>query len=107
MEIEEKIWWEELADQYEEWAENPPRAVLSGSHERHTCTELVFSDFGWGHCGTPGDCLLWVWVWQYGDTECPAGHTYDKDRDEKRFEFCHYMAEAIRDYLETGRGPWE
>lgn len=104
----ERIWWEELAEQYREWAENPP--VYRGVGENYTCWEL--NSEGWGFADTPrhgdADCYLFgIWCWRYGEMDYPAGRRYDLERHERRFEFCHWMAEAIDDFLETGKGPWE
>lgn len=103
----ERNWWEALADQYEEWAENPPR--LWHGAERYTCSALTHSDFGWNspRYEYSGSAMVLLWVWQYGITPNPAGYTEDEDRDERRFEFCWWQAETIREYLATGRGPWE
>lgn len=103
----ERNWWEALADQFEEWAENPPRDEFMG--EEFTCSALVGSVFGWilPLQPYPADYLRLLWFWQYGYTNFPAGVDFDLDRPDQRFEFCHYMSETIRDYLETGRGPWE
>lgn len=103
----ERNWWEALADQYEEWAENPPRDYLGS--EEYTCSALEDSGFGWRLPlpPNPADYLRLLWFWQYGGTLYPAGFDFDPDRPDQRFEFCWWMAETIRDYLETGRGPWE
>lgn len=107
MDAAKRVWWEALADQYEEWAENPPRWWHGA--ERYTCSVLDHSGLGWWSGGqlSPTGAMQLLWVWQYGDTPCPAGDTRDPSRPEKRFEFCWCMSEAIREYLETGRGPWE
>lgn len=108
MKTEERVWWSALADQYEAWAENPPRDQFG--YEQHTCNALRKSECGWRRSSpSASDGLPMLWFWQYGNTEFPAGHSdFSKyNRPEKRFEFCWYIAETIRDFLEEGRGPWE
>ena len=95
MRPEHKVWWEELADQYEEWADNPP--TYSFGEEMFTCVAMSGLDFGW--VGPVHNYLKHVWREQYGLTEYPAGHTDAKNRPERRWEFCHYMAETIREAL--------
>lgn len=105
----ERVWWEELADRYETWAENPPRDHFPYVQECHTCDSLMDSEFGWNEAihGHPVYYIRLLWCWQYKDSEFPAGHTWDSDRPDRRFEFCWWMAETVRDYLEKDRGPWE
>ena len=99
-EEQHRTWWEELANQYEEWAEEPPRS--SEGDERYTCNALDQSNFGFCfQTNNADDLLLPLWVDVYGRTSFPAGCVSHKDRSEKRFDFCHHMAEAIREYLEA------
>ena len=95
-----RIWWEALADQYEEWADD-------GGTD-YTCTLLDEGDWGWlmSH-DDPEDGLTDVWLHHCGETPFPAGLDDDDGRVERRADFCHWMAETIREYLDTGRGPWE
>ena len=101
---EERLWLEELADQYEEWAENPPmpeHTYWMGRREEYTCFALERG--GWGFAGVNAcEILCYVWRERYGLNAFPAGPTNHPARDDRRFEFCHYMAELIRDYLKTG-----
>ena len=105
MKPEHKIWWEELADQYEEWAENPP---MYDGEEEYTCCALNWKDWGFAS-GTISrirtnasatNAMRLIWRDQYGNTKYPANNRYDSDRDSKRFDFCWHMAETIREALE-------
>jgi hypothetical protein len=96
MRKEVREWWLELADQYEEWADSPPRYNMG--EERYTCVALIGSRFGWyGWDAAPCVDLMPVWYEQYGDVEYPAGFWSAVDRPEKREAFCLYMAERIRE----------
>ena len=104
MKREPRVWWEELADQYEAWAEDPPgcrdeEGVLF--QEAFTCCELLdISNSKWGFCyGSVTKHLQLLWQDQYGFTSFPAGYPHDPDRAEKRFEFCWFMAETIREAI--------
>lgn len=100
-----RVWIEELADQYEEWATHPP---MRGRDEDYTCCALTND----GYFGFSNDvnesateCLWPIWMDRFGDTAFPAGTITDQffdgqsaeERDEKRFEFCHYMADRLRE----------
>ena len=108
MKAEVREWWLELADQYEEWAENPPIIeywCCSTGHtdweEDYTCCALDSDVETWGF-GIHGDAskrLFDIWEEQYGYTCFPAGETHWASRQQKRFDFCWYMAERIREYL--------
>lgn len=99
------VWWEELADQYEKWANNPPRTWYG--YEEYTCERLAGR--GWGFYDTTIAAVMMgeVWCWRYGFIPNPAGSVHGPFRQSKRHEFCHWMADTIREYLETGKGPWE
>jgi len=100
MKQEEIYFLEELADLYEEWAEEPPVSqYLTGeTYEIFTCVALWedYSEY-FGYWDCPCDDLLKVWQEQYGVTTLPCGHTRDRARDSKRFDFCWYMAETLRE----------
>ena len=109
MKAEVREWWLALADQYEEWAENPPLVTIfktpSGSRvlqEEYTCCTLYLNKNTWGFrpsAPRPEDCLLNLWEEKYGTTAFPAGEIGDLDRPQKRFDFCWWMAERIREEL--------
>ena len=107
MKKEIRIWWEEVADQYEEWADEPPR--YPRGNERYTCHVLedVFGPLDAGEWGCFHGFKEWyiheLWIDVYPNSEIPIGTILDKDRPEKRFHFCHHMAETIREHLETER----
>jgi hypothetical protein len=103
MNKEQRTWWQEVADQYREWADGPPR-FLDG-YEMYTCIALRKADFGWWTIGQATNCLKRLWAPRYGRTDNPAGRTEDPDRDERRFGFCHHMADVIEDWLENGELP--
>jgi len=98
-----RVFWEWLADQYEEWADNPPTSSAWGT-EIFTCDALSVIFMSWIE---PEEDLLNIWQFRYGAMLCPAGDDTDIDRPEKRHEFCWWMADTIREYLDTGKGPWE
>ncbi len=111
MKAEVREWWLALADQYEEWAENPPRMKF-GSYieeriiweEIYTCCALYYGYETWGFESRelpydPCELLGPIWEEQYGAGSFPIGFTHKKTRPEKRFDFCWYMAERIREYL--------
>jgi len=97
MNKKEKIWWEELADQYEDWAENPP--IDPSGREMFTCDDLVVCNWGFDSNHYPSRFLRDIWFNWIDDPEFPAGEIFDYDRDECRFEFCWLMAETIRDHI--------
>ena len=110
MKAEVREWWLELADQYEEWAENPPIIeywCCSTGHtdweEDYTCCALDCDDETWGfstNCrDDPSELLGPIWEEQYGAGAFPIGETHWASRQQKRFDFCWYMAERIREYL--------
>lgn len=99
---EQTIWWEELAEKYRKWAYEPPRA---DGFEDYTCVALQNGDWGLNYLVTVH--LAGVWRHRYGHICTPAGSVFSDDRAERRFEFCHWMADTIEEYLETGKGPWE
>ena len=102
MKKEIRVWWEEVAEQYEEWADEPPRLYVGAENERFTCTALeeIFGGVDIGDGGKAGG-IYQLWSDVYKCVVWPIGVLSDGDRPEKRFHFCHYMAETIREYLET------
>ena len=72
MKAEIREWWLALADQYEEWAENPPSVTLFKTsfeaqvfHEEYTCCTLYINKNMWGFrpsAPRPEDCLLNLWL---------------------------------------------
>jgi len=101
MSEEHRTWWGEVADQYEEWSEEPPKCRWL-KKEIHTCDALDLSYFGFVETKDgPIFFLSRIWKAQYGPTDFPAGKLCDGNRDDLRFDFCHHMAETIREYLET------
>lgn len=111
-----RVWLEELAEQYEEWATHPPRSNLG--REEYTCHALEVGEWGFSD-NSPETwacvCMEKVWFEHYGDVSFPAGDTYVsrydtygdmwvevlcEERDERRFEFCHYMADRLRELAE-------
>ena len=103
MKKEHKVWWENLADLYDEWAENPPMLGLF-KHEQYTCTA-----FDWEHSVDFAfmnhdprvykffDNLLMVAG--YKDIIQPAGSVTDPDRATKREAYCQDIADTIREYI--------
>lgn len=90
---EERNWWEELADQYEAWAYDPP--------PKYTCGILQVQS-KWGFKYTPvfsETILKKVWRDRYGPTDLPAGSLHCDDMNARRSEFCWYMAETIREAI--------
>jgi hypothetical protein len=102
MNEEQRIWWQEVADQYREWAYDPPRS--SNGKERYTCPALRDADVGWLGVDV-SYCLRRLWVPCYGWTNFPIGPARKPDRDERRFDFCHHVADVIEDWLENGELP--
>lgn len=108
MKREEKVWWLALADQYEEWADDPPTSIVDGEpYESYTCDRLDLDGWDWGFTNYnrseyPGDCLPAYWQPLFGSTIYPAGRTEDKDREAKRIEFCIEFAEYIRENVAGG-----
>jgi len=98
-----RVFWEWLADQYEEWADDPPKLCTIECYERHTCSALE-TIFRWCE---PHANLKQIWRFRYGPVNYPAGDASDVGRNNLRHEFCWWMADTIREYLETGKGPWE
>jgi len=97
-----RVFWEWLADQYEVWADDPPK--FRGMEE-HTCHWLE-CHFGFRFWANACEHLVDIWSFRYGQTMDPAGLVGDEDRDAQRHEFCWWMADTIREYLDTGKGPW-
>ena len=99
MRKEIRAWWEGVAEQYEEWAENPPRDLMG--YELYTCNAFrkYFGQRGWDS----RLCIRGLWIDVYNNPDYPIGLLNNEDRPEKRFHFCHHMAETIREYLETER----
>ena len=88
---EERVWWSELADQYETWAYSPPH--------RYTCG-ILDEERKWGFRRSNksvAEYMSRVWRDRYGLTEFPAGCFIA--RSPRRAEFCWYMAETIREAI--------
>lgn len=107
MKPEHEVWWLALADQYEAWAEKPPR-LRCGTMEIPTCFALATApQWGFVHGTTPSGALSKLWGWGFANKIWPAGFVSERERPERRREFCLWMAETIRDYIEDGIAPWE
>jgi len=96
-----RVFWEWLADQYEDWADDPPKI---DSSEIHTCNAIANVCLDWIDLYLD---LREIWRFRYGVVNYPAGYTKDFGRNNLRHEFCWWMADTIREYLDTGKGPWE
>ena len=100
MKKEHKVWWEALADQYEEWADKPPILTRLGV-EDFTCFAL---DDIRGFTGL--SCEWRVSIRElfklsgYSDLDYPAGDIYDDNRATKREAFCQDMADTIRENIQ-------
>jgi hypothetical protein len=104
MKAEHRVWWEELAEQYREWAVSPPRNRLRD--ELYTCEALRRGDWGFYECPAPS--LMELWRFRYGDTVFPIPRTWHSQiRNAQRPAFCNFMADTIESYLEDGTMPWE
>jgi flavin-dependent dehydrogenase len=113
MKDEHKIWWLELADWYEKFADK-------GTGRTPTCSVLTYdtyADFGFSYT----DChnhAAWKYlrhIWRYWgersriELDYPCGDFYNHGDEvaAKRKEFCYWMADTIRNAVEEGIYPWE
>lgn len=114
----ENVWWSELADWYEDYAEH-------GDLTKFTCPQLRYAEQlglveNW--CWTdelhmlfkywPDELRMLFEYWPHASKVhqhypchnfCPE---FDSEED-KRKALCLWMAETIREYLEDGTMPWE
>lgn len=102
---EERVWWEELQEWYEDMAYDP---LAKGDF---TCVLLNY-DRRFGFYGRQTHyvtkCLEPLWKEEYGDTPFPIGPVWSligndgSPRDTRRVEgFCHHMADQIEWMLEV------
>jgi hypothetical protein len=93
--------WSEVADMYEEFADNPPKRA-------YTC-DLILEDTE-SEQGWDSDVFLdlplalrYIWTEEYGDTSWPIGSRREVFTASKRskllFDFCWFMADTIREAI--------
>ena len=102
MKKEHKIWWEGIADQYEEWASNPPTFGFNDNIEYYTCSAFFEQFEHWGFMGVNDfePVLHGLFkVASYADLTYPIGHIYCGNRETKREAFCQDMADTIRENI--------
>ena len=102
MKQEHKVWWEGIADQYEEWASNPPTFSLN-NHEFYTCSGFYDDFIPWGFCDAYQfeDILKGLFkVAGYSSLAYPIGCIGDRDRETKREAFFQDMADTIRENIQ-------
>ena len=95
-----RVWWEELAEQYESWSEDAEfcsRAVLC-----YSC-DILNRDNKWGFSNHPmyaGDALNFLWSDEYDSRDTPIGIIFSMEREDKMPVFCAIMAHNIREALD-------
>ena len=99
MKKEHKIWWEGIADQYEEWASNPPKFEFWESDcELYTCKAFYKDCAYWGFNNVFQFDVALKGLFKaagYADLTYPIGEIFLDGRETKREAFCQDMADTI------------
>lgn len=99
-----KEWWLGVADLYEGWATNPPKrkrkCPINNTTEMYTCEAInKLAGFGAPISDYAGWSLREL-IAQYNSAyDYPAGFIDAPDRTDRRYAFCMWMAETIRDVV--------
>lgn len=115
MSPEVRTWWLTLADQYEEWALATKMPKTLAGLPKYTCCLLWEYDGPVGFWSQPHvdlTPLFRSYPKHCGDRRTvglrfPCGRNDEAGYRDCQIEFCWWMAETIRDYVESGVMPWE
>ena len=71
------------------------------TEEEHTCCAIIkgYETWGFDTYDYVAGTLEEIWREQYGITSYPAGYSDGPQRESRRFDFCWWMAERIREEL--------